>query len=313
VDVNITVGYGQARGAGTGMVLTPDGEVLTNNHVIDGATSISVTDVGNGKTYQARVAGYDVGKDVAILQLSGASNLQTITIDRSPNVSAGTEVVGIGNAGGTGGTPSYAGGTVTATGQSISAADDLSGTSERLTGMIETNANIQAGDSGGPLVNAAGQVIGMDTAGSQTSQFASQQAGDGFAIPINAATGIATQILDSHSAGGVHVGPTAFLGVQIAQGTSDALGSGLGNGGAPASSPGVPIAGVVSGGPAAKAGLASGDLITSVGGHPVTSQASLRHAMVNELIPGQSVTVRYIATSGQQDSANVVLAAGPPA
>jgi len=313
VDVNITVDYGQARGAGTGMVLTPDGEVLTNNHVIDGATSISVTDVGNGKTYQARVAGYDVSKDVAILQLSGASNLQTITIDRSPNVSAGTEVVGIGNAGGAGGIPSYAGGTVTATGQSITAADGLSGTSERLAGMIETNANIQAGDSGGPLVNAAGQVIGIDTAGSQTSQFASQQAGDGFAIPINVATGIANQILDSHSVGGVHVGPTAFLGVQIAQSTSGAPGSGLGNGGTPASGSGVPIAGVVSGGPAAKAGLASGDLITSVGGHPVTSQASLRHAMVNDLTPGQSVTVSYTARSGQQDSATVVLAAGPPA
>ena len=313
VDVNITVDYGQARGAGTGMVLTPDGEVLTNNHVIDGATSISVTDVGNGKTYQARVAGYDVSKDVAILQLSGASNLQTITIDRSPNVSAGTEVVGIGNAGGAGGIPSYAGGTVTATGQSITAADGLSGTSERLAGMIETNATIQAGDSGGPLVNAAGQVIGIDTAGSQTSQFASQQAGDGFAIPINVATGIANQILDSHSVGGVHVGPTAFLGVQIAQSTSGAPGSGLGNGGTPASGSGVPIAGVVSGGPAAKAGLASGDLITSVGGHPVTSQASLRHAMVNDLTPGQSVTVSYTARSGQQDSATVVLAAGPPA
>src|SRR5215467_10958676 len=154
VDINITVGYGQARAAGTGMVLTPDGEVLTNNHVVDGATSISVTDVGNGKTYRARVVGYDVSKDVAVLQLSGASNLQTVTIERSPKVSVGAEVVGVGNAGGRGGSPSYAGGTVTGTGQSITASDDLSGTSERLTGMIETNANIEAGDSGGPLVNA---------------------------------------------------------------------------------------------------------------------------------------------------------------
>src|SRR5262249_25895605 len=92
VDINITVDYRQARAAGTGMVLTPDGEVLTNNHVINGATSISVTDVGNGRTYRARVAGYDAGKDVAVLQLSGASNLQTVTVDRSPNVSVGTEV-----------------------------------------------------------------------------------------------------------------------------------------------------------------------------------------------------------------------------
>jgi S1-C subfamily serine protease len=313
VDVNITVDYGQARGAGTGMVLTPDGEVLTNNHVVDGATSISVTDVGNGKTYRARVVGYDVSKDVAILQLSGASNLPTVTIARSPDVSAGAEVVGIGNAGGAGGKPSYAGGTVTATGQSITASDDLSGTSERLTGMIETNANIEAGDSGGPLVNASWQVIGMDTAGSQTSQFASGQAGDGFAIPINVATGVATQILDGHSAGGVHAGPTAFLGVQISQGTSGASGSGFGNGGTPASGSGAPVAGVVSGGPAAKAGLAAGDVITAVGGHPVTSQSSLRHVMVNDVTAGQSVTVSYTTASGQQHSVTVVLGSGPPA
>jgi len=311
VDVNITVDYGKARGAGTGMVLTPDGEVLTNNHVVNGATSISVTDVGNGKTYRAHVVGYDVSKDVAVLQLSGASNLQTVTIERSPNVSVGTQVVGIGNAGGTGGTPSYAGGTVTGTGQSITAADDLSGTSERLTGMIETNANIQAGDSGGPLVNTAGRVIGMNTAGSQNSQFTSQQAGAAFAIPINVATGIATQILDGHSTGSVHVGPTAFLGVQIGQSTSGP--SGFGNGGTPASGSGAPIAGVVSGGPAAKAGLAAGDVITSVDGHPVTSQSSLRHVMVNDVTPGQSVTVGYTASSGQQHSVTVVLGTGPPA
>jgi S1-C subfamily serine protease len=313
VDVNITVDYGQARAAGTGMVLTPDGKVLTNNHVINGATSISVTDVGNGKTYRARVAGYNASKDVAVLQLSGASNLQTVTIDRSPDVSVGTEVVGIGNAGGTGGTPSYAGGTVTATGQTITASDDLSGTSEQLTGMIATDANIQAGDSGGPLVNASGQVIGMDTAGSQTSQFASQQTGAGFAIPINVATGIATQILNGHSGGGVHVGPTAFLGVKIGQSSSGVPGSGFGSGGTPASGSGVPIAGVVSGGPAAKAGLKAGDVITSVGGHSVDSQSALRHVMVDDLNPGQSVTVNYTVASGQQESATVVLTTGPPA
>src|SRR5215469_4264720 len=313
VDVNITVDNGQARGAGTGMVLTPDGEVLTNNHVVNGATSISVTDVGNGKTYRARVVGYNVSKDVAVLQLSGASNLQTVTIERSPKVSVGAEVVGVGNAGGRGGTPSYAGGTVTATGQSITASDDLSGTSERLTGMIETNANIEAGDSGGPLVNTSGRVIGMNTAGSQNSQFTSQQTGAAFAIPINVATGIATQILDGHSAGGVHVGPTAFLGVQIGQSTSGPPGSGFGSGGTPASGSGVPIAGVVSGGPAAKAGLAAGDVITSVDGHAVTSQSSLRRVMVNDLTPGQSVTVNYTAASGQHFSLNDVAATGPPA
>ena len=314
VDVNITVDYGQAQGAGTGMVLSPDGVVLTNNHVIDGATSISVTDVGNGKTYRARVAGYDRGKDIAVLKLSGATGLQTVTIARPAKVSAGQEVVGIGNAGGTGGTPSYAGGTVTAAGQSITAADDLSGTSERLTGMIATNASIQAGDSGGPLVNASGQVVGMDTAGSQTSGFAAQQATDGFAIPISVATRVAAQVLDSQPAAGVHAGPTAFLGVQIAPGTSGPAGGfGSGNGDTPAQGSGVEIAGVVRGGPAAQAGLTAGDVITSVDGHPATSQTTLQHIMVTDLTPGQSVTVSYTSASGKQHTATVNLASGPPA
>ena len=314
VDVNVTIDYGRARGAGTGMVLSADGVVLTNNHVIDGATSISVTDVGNGKTYKARVAGYDQSKDVAILKLSGASGLQTVSIARS-GVSTGQQVVGIGNAGGTGGTPSYAGGTVTATGQSITAADDLSGTSERLTGMIATNASIQAGDSGGPLVNTSGQVIGMDTAGPQGSGFNGQQATGGFAIPIGVATNVATEVLDSQSASGVHLGPTAFLGVQISQGNSggSAGGNGFGNGGAPATGAGVQIAGVVHGSPADQAGLAAGDVITSVDGHPATSQTTLQHIMVNDLTPGQGVTVSYTSSSGQQHTATVTVASGPPA
>jgi S1-C subfamily serine protease len=314
VDVNITVDYGRARGAGTGMVLTSSGVVLTNNHVIDGATPISVSDVGNGKTYQAHVAGYDVSRDVAILKLSGAANLQTVSIARS-GVSVGQQVVAIGNAGGTGGTPSYAGGAITATGQSITASDSLSGTSERLTGMIGTNAGIQAGDSGGPLVNSSGQVIGMDTAGSQTFQFSAQQATAGFAIPISMATHLASQILSAQPAAGVHVGSTAFLGIQIAQGSSGgtANGSGFGGGTSPAAGSGVPIAGVVSGSPAARAGLTAGDVITSVGGHPATSQPALQHIMVTDLTPGQSVTVSYTSSSGQQHSVAVVLASGPPA
>jgi len=172
VDIDTTLGYSQEEAAGTGIVLTSNGEILTNNHVIDGATTISVTDVGNGKTYSASVVGYDKTKDVAVLQLHGASGLQTATIDTS-TASVGETVVGVGNAGGTGGTPSAAGGTVTALNQSITASDEGDGTSEQLTGLIETNANIQAGDSGGSLVNSAGQVIGMDTAASSGTSFQS--------------------------------------------------------------------------------------------------------------------------------------------
>ncbi len=147
VDINTTLGYQQEQAAGTGIVLSSNGVILTNNHVINGATTISVTDIGNKKTYKASVVGYDRTKDIAVLQLQNASGLQTATLGNSSNVSVGQDVVGVGNAGGTGGTPSAAGGTVTALNQSITASDQGDGTSEQLSGLIETNANIQPGDS----------------------------------------------------------------------------------------------------------------------------------------------------------------------
>jgi len=180
--------------------------------------------------------------------------------------------------------------------------------------MIETNASIQAGDSGGPLVNRSGQVIGMDTAGSQTFGY-TQQAGDGFAIPIGVATDVVAQVFGGRPAAGVHVGPTAFLGVQIGQGTSGgpAGGNGFGNGGTPAQGSGVQIAGAVHGSPAAKAGLTAGDVITSVDGHSTASQTTLQNIMVNDVTPGQSVTVSYTSASGRQHTVTVILAGGPAA
>ena len=148
VDINTTLGYAQEQAAGTGIVISSNGVILTNNHVINGATKISVTDVGNQKTYTAKVVGYDRTKDIAVLQLHNASGLQTAPLATS-NVSVGQNVVGVGNAGGTGGTPSAAGGTVTALNQSITASDEGDGTSEQLSGLIETNADIQPGTRAG--------------------------------------------------------------------------------------------------------------------------------------------------------------------
>jgi S1-C subfamily serine protease len=312
VDVNTTVDYGEAQAAGTGMVLTSSGEVLTNNHVIEGATSISVTDVGNGKTYSATVLGYSVSSDVAVLQLAGASGLQTVTT-ASAAPAVGEQVVGIGNAGGTGGTPSYAGGTVTATDQSITASDELTGTDEQLAGMIETNADIQAGDSGGPLVNDSGQVIGMDTAGSSSFQFASQAQGTGYAIPIATATSIASQVVAGRASSSVHVGPTAFLGIQLGQSNPAGFAPGYGYGYGFNQVSGVPVGGVVANSAAADAGLAQGDVITSVGGYAVTSQSGLQDVLVGDLSPGQVVTVVYTDSSGQQQSVTLTLGSGPPA
>ncbi|HET9117522.1 MAG TPA: trypsin-like peptidase domain-containing protein, partial [Pseudonocardiaceae bacterium] len=154
VDINTQLGDGNGRGAGTGIVLTPSGEVLTNNHVINGATTITATDVGNGQTYPATVVGYDRSHDIAVLQLQGASGLQTASIGDSSTVAVGDQIAAIGNAGGRGGTPSAAAGTVSALDQMITVSDEFTGDSEQLAGLIQVAADVQPGDSGGPLVNA---------------------------------------------------------------------------------------------------------------------------------------------------------------
>lgn len=338
VDINTTLGYQQEQAAGTGIVVTSNGEVLTNNHVIDGATSISVTDVGNHKTYTASVVGYDRSGDIAVLQLHNASGLQTANFGNSSGISVGQDVVGIGNAGGTGGTPSAAGGTVTALNQSITAQDQGDGTSEQLSGLIETNANIQAGDSGGALVNTSGEVIGVDTAASAgySFQFNGQgQGNQGFAIPINTALSIARQIEAGKGSATIHIGTTAFLGVEISpngsssgQGSDNGGGDGLGpfggffgnsgstgntgnSGSSGSSGSGAAVAGVVTNGPAQEAGIAQGDVITSLGGKSINSADDLTRDM-GSYHPGDKVQVAWTDANGQTHTATVQLSSGPP-
>jgi S1-C subfamily serine protease len=323
VDINVTFGYQGAQGAGTGIVLTSKGEVITNNHVINGATKISVTDIGNGKTYSANVVGYDASHDVAVLQLQGASGLTTAKIGDSSQAAVGQSVVAIGNAGGTGGTPSNAGGSITDLNQSITASDDLGGTSEQLSGLIEVNANIQPGDSGGSLVNTSGQVIGIDTAASQG--FSLQSTGNqGYAIPINDALTIAHQIEAGQSSSTTHVGATALLGVESSSsdqssssgsfggGSFGSFGSGGTSGSGGSSANGVTVSGVLSGGPAAQAGITTGDVITSVDGQSVDSATAISSLLVNHH-PGDKVQVSWVDSSGQSHTASVELGSGPPA
>ena len=323
VDVTSTLGYAGATAMGTGIVLTSNGEVLTNNHVINGATSVSVTDIGNGKTYKATVVGYDASHDIAVLQLSGASGLTTATTGDSSTVHVGDKVVGIGNAGGKGGTPSSVAGTVTALNQSITASDEGSSSSEQLSGLIETNADIQAGDSGGPLVNSHGQVIGVDTAASSgssdpfggfggsgdngSSNSGQQTTTQAFAIPINTALSIANQIESGHASTTVHIGTTAFLGVEIAPTGQQGSGS-FGSSG----SSGVQIAGVQSGTPAANAGLSQGDVITSVAGQSVNSGTDIQRVLASHH-PGDKISISWTDPYGQSHTATVTLAAGPAA
>ena len=204
-------------------------------------------------------------------------------------------VVVVGNAEGSGGTPSYAGGSVTALGQSITAQDQVSGSSEQLTGLIETNANVVPGESGGAMVDSAGRAIGMPTAASQSYQFQPSE-NRGYAIPINQALAVAAQIESGRASSTVHIGPTAFLGVTV---QSPSLGY-----------QGAEIAQIVSGGPAAQAGLTPGDVITSVNGQAVTSPESLTDLLLGEA-PGVSVQVGYLDASGEQHSLTVTLGTGP--
>jgi S1-C subfamily serine protease len=307
VDVVSTLDYGEGEAAGTGIVLTSSGEVLTNNHVVEGATSIKVTDIGNGKVYSASVVGYDVTADIAVIKLQGASGLRTASLGNSSTVAVGQSVVAIGNAGGVGGTPSAAVGTVTALGQSIAASDEASGSTEQLANLVQTDAAIEPGDSGGPLVNMRGQVVGMDTAASSTFQFRyggseNASAPEAYAIPVNEALAVARQIESGKPSPSIHIGASAFLGVELA---STAGYPGFGS-----TASGVPILGVVTGSPAAQAGLAAGDTITALNGHSVNSPSALRDA-VDQFHPDQKLTVDWVDQYGNSYKAILKLASGP--
>jgi S1-C subfamily serine protease len=314
VDIDTTLNFENAKAAGTGIVLTSNGEILTNNHVIESASSISVTDIGNGKTYGAKVVGYDRTSDVAVLKLENASGLQAVGLGNSSSVHTGEKVVAIGNAGGTGGTPSYAGGSVTALDQSISASDEGDATSEKLTGLIQSNADIEPGDSGGPLVTTGGKVIAMDTAASAGFSFdqGGASATQGYSIPVNTALKIAGEIEAGKSSSVVHIGPTAFLGVSVAAPSS--AGSSFGGFGQPVPAPsstGAEIASIVAGSPASHAGLTEGDTVIAIAGRSVTVPSSLTTILAAEK-PGASVPVVYFDPSGAKHTVTVQLASGPP-
>jgi S1-C subfamily serine protease len=220
VIINTTMQYDSEAGAATGMVINPDGLVLTNNHVIEDSTKISARVVATGKTYSAKVVGFDTTGDVALIQLQGASGMRTVPLGNSATVKTGAPVVALGNAEGEG-TIITAGGKITGLDKTITASDEGGSiTSETLHGMLETNAGIVSGDSGGPLVSSSGQVIGMDTAGSSVSVGQQeQQPGAGFAIPIDTALDVARQIASGRASSTVAIGYPPFIGIFIGSGT----------------------------------------------------------------------------------------------
>lgn len=290
VDIYTVLGYQHGEAAGTGTVVASTGEILTNNHVVQGSTSVKVTVVSTGKTYSATVVGTDATDDVAVLQASGVTGLSTANYGHASSVRVGDAVVGVGNAGGSGGTPSAASGQVVALDQTLTATDGNGSNAETLTGMIESDAPIVAGDSGGPLYNSSGQVVGMDTA-AETGRGGATVAA--YAIPIDRALSIAGQIESGTETSTVHIGSTGFLGVSVADSGQGAL-----------------VEDVVSGAPADKAGIAAGDVITAVGGSRIDSSAAL-HTALSSKHGGDKVTLTWTDGTGNSHSATLSLIAGP--
>jgi len=329
VDVNSNLQYLEETAAGTGFVIdAATGLLLTNNHVIDGATSVAVTLVVSGKSYQAKILGYDRPDDVAVLQIQGAAGLKAVAIGDSSHVTVGTPVLAIGNEAGQGGSPTVAPGVIGSLDRTIEASDENSGLTETLYGMLQTNANIRPGDSGGPLANAAGQVIGIDTAAGGSTVYS------GYAIPIDQALSIATQIAAGHASSAIQIGLPAFLGVLVPDSSStdprqqasqeqrqtgsvissdrgclagDATATPANI--APARS-GALVDGVICGTAADSAGIFAGDVITSIGGRAITTPGSLT-AIVDRYRPGSEAPVTWVSPDGGLHTALVTLNAGP--
>lgn len=340
VDVTANLGYREETAKGTGIVVdAADGLVLTNNHVIDQATSVTVTLVTSGKTYPARILGYDAADDVALLQVRGAA-LTAVRIGDSSLVDVGLPVLAIGNEAGQGGAPTVAPGVISSLGRTIVASDQSSGLTEVLHGMFQTSADIRPGDSGGPLADASGRVIGIDTAAGGDIVYS------GYAIPINQAMPIARQIAagwadgpgrgEPGRSGRIQIGLPAFLGVLLPGGASsgperadsqelrqDGAVSGSGDRACSGTSdiPATPVHvapvrsgalvdGVLCGTPADQAGISTGDVITSVAGEQVSSPGSLT-ALLRRYHPGSVVPLAWTGPDGSLHAAAVTLAAGP--
>ena len=295
-----TYGYfGQeqtAEAAGTGMIVSNDGYVLTNKHVIDGASKIQVI-LDSGDSYtDVSVVGTDPTNDVAYLKIANASNLPTVTLGDSKTITVGQQVITIGNALGMF-QNTVADGIISGLGRTLVATDQTYSSSETLTDMIQTTAAINAGNSGGPLVNAAGQVIGINTA---TSESGSDL---GFAIPISSVKGMLNNIIKNNKA------ERAFLGTAYINITPDVVKQYN----LPTNSGAYVHAdrgsAVVTGSPADKAGIKDGDIIKKINGYEV-GKAGTVSTLIGEYMPGDTVQIT-ILRDGAEQNLTATLAAYP--
>jgi len=288
VMIDTVLDYDQGEAAGTGLVIGSDGLVVTNHHVVQGATSITVT-TADGTQYPATVVGYDATHDVAVLQLQGASGLATVT----PSATAATKgekVDAIGNAEGEG-VLTDASGTVLKPSVNIKVSDDEGG-SEKLKNLIETSADVVPGDSGGALLDSTGQVVGMDVAAASANESGDAADDQGFAIPIAQVERIANKIVAGTATKYIVIGDSAAIGIEVSAARQQVV-----------------IEGVESQS-AEKAGLEPGDVLTKVGSATVTNLNQLRKAIAKDK-PGQTVTLTWTDTSGTTESGSVTLVDAP--
>lgn len=275
--------------AGTGMIVSPDGYVLTNYHVVRSTETVTVIIADTGRRITAEMVGRDATKDVAVLKLPGVKNLPVVTLD-TDDVAVGDVVVAAGNANGQGYVTAHRG-NVRALGRSI----NVKGATEhdppqRLEGLIETNAPAWPGDSGGPMLDAESEVLGMTTAGSDEDEDDRRV----YAVPIDEAMAVVRQILAGDESGTVVIGPKAYLGVVVAVDDTSA----------------VTVSRVEGNAPAGKAGVRPGDTITAVDGQRVRSRGELS-TVLDGIEPGTTVDVEWTTAAGAQRSAPVTVTAAP--
>lgn len=291
VEINTTVGTSAA--AGTGMIISPTGEILTNNHVVAGSTSITVTVASRNQRYSAHVVGVNVSQDVAVVQVDrSVTGLPTVQFARTSSLNVGQDVFALGNALGQG--LHSESGHVTALDQTITASEG-GGQSETLNGLIQSDALIYEGDSGGALVNSSAQVVGMITAG-QAEGFRSSASSVGYAIPSDTALGIVNRIRARDQSADLTYGQIGYLGVQV-QNFDAANQAQLGLN----VSSGALVVAVVPNSPASEAGIPRYSVITELGGKTVDSADTLG-PVIKSHKPGDQVSVTWVDASGTHSS-----------
>jgi len=287
VLIDTVVGYDEGAAAGTGLVLTASGIVITNHHVVAGSTVVSATDPATGQTYDADVLGYDTTQDVAVLQLVDASGLPTITVSPQP-VSSGASITAVGNAAG-GGQLVTVDGQVTDTGMTVTVTDDNGSSKSTLTNLVGTTAALVPGDSGGAMFDNTSRVIAMNVAGSANSHRPA-----GYGIPIVTALKVANAVVTGQPNATVTLGRTGGLGIVVSKTSS----------GAPR------ILQVVPGGAAKKAGITSGSTLTSLDGVALTSADQLT-SVLSQHKPGDKVQADWRDRNGRSHTATVTLGVAP--